>query len=100
MRDRLLRVCWGGWDVDHFSRTGIVQLLAGFLLNGFGIGFQPLDLILIGLALLLEVGYFFLQCFDLGTLLLVHDHPIRAEDNVEEESCREDNDGHSGYTTA
>src|SRR5258706_4724652 len=72
-----------GQGIDHLARLGIAQLLAGFLLNGLGVGFERLDVVLELLVLQLQVLDLLLKALMLSAFLLIDHHPIGAKDHME-----------------
>jgi hypothetical protein len=69
-----------------------VELLAGFLLDGFGIGAKRLNALRVKIVLLLELLIFFLQAVVFRALLPVDDHSVRTEHNMERQpDCEQDN---------
>ena len=88
-----------GRDINHFSGAGVVQLLAGFFLDGLGIGLEGFDLGSVAVVFLLQLVDFVAETLVLSPLLQVDHHAVGAEHYVEEEPDGNDGDCQGGQAT-
>jgi hypothetical protein len=68
--------------VDDLARLGVMELLARFVLDGTGAGFEPIDMVAQVSVLLLEVLDFFLELLFLGALLRPSGETVAAIDDA------------------
>src|ERR1700733_15025807 len=75
-RDGCVRGCRGRHCVDHLARTGVVQFLAGLVLDCIGVVLKPIDVPLEQLVFSLQVMELAIQRSRILAFLLVHSEPI------------------------
>jgi hypothetical protein len=92
-----LRIC--GERVDHFAGLGVVELFAGFVLDGFGIGLEVLDAVA-------QAGVVAFQILDLaaellvfGALLVPDGQAVFSVDHVPGEQQRQADSDHRARRT-
>jgi hypothetical protein len=90
----------GGVFPDDVAGAGVVEVVAGGLLDGVGVGgFELLDVVTEAGVLLLEVADVLLELAVLGALLMPDGEAVAAVDDVPgEQECEADGDCGSGGT--
>src|SRR5215471_12828393 len=78
-----------GWDVDILPGLRVSQLFSGFFLDRGLIALQVLNSLRVAIVLLLYIDDLLAQRFILGPLLLVDDHPVRTEHDMDKQRNRE-----------
>ena len=78
-----------GQGVDDFAGLGVMELFAGFMLDGAGAGFETIDVVAKVSVLLLEVLDLFLELFFLGALLIPSGQTVAAVDDTPEKKHSE-----------
>src|ERR1051326_6646790 len=84
------------WNVHVFSRLGVAELLARFLLNGCLIALESLNLLCIALILPLHLIDLLAKRLVLSAFLLVNHHAIGAKHHVHEQRYRQQCHRHGG----
>src|SRR5271157_4345986 len=95
----------GGWprgrigsNVNNFSTASVVKLLAGFLLDGGGIGFERSDLVDVLAVFLLQAFDLTLERLQFGVLLAIDHHAVGSEHGVQQQPCDKKDRGRGSQT--
>ena len=90
-----------GWtDVDILAGLGIAELLSSFFLDGLLVALQSLNLPGELFVFLLHLIDLLPQRFVFGAFVLVDDHSIRAEHDMNEQGYGQNCNGHGSDATA
>src|SRR5579862_292461 len=86
-------VRWGRRsNINHFTRAGIVQLLACLFFDHFRIVLKGIDFLTGRVIRLLQSIHLFLKVLILRLLLAIYDHPVSAKHDVDEQPNSEQGD--------
>jgi len=84
-----------GRNVDHFSRSSVMELLAGFFLDSFGIRLELVDFAGVLLVFFLQLLDVLLHALVFCFLSAIDDHTVCAKSHVHKQPDRQNSDRHS-----